>query len=134
MQASTKGPSPRVSKRGIVSSVAFVAAYFAARGILEQVGVSDGVRIAAAFVPAFPFGWMLWEIVREISVLDELEQRVQLEALAIAFPLTLILLMTLGLLEIAVALPPEDLGYRHVWAMLPVLYYGGLVIAKKRYQ
>jgi hypothetical protein len=66
--------------------------------------------------------------------MDELEQRIQLEALALAFPLTLILLMTLGLLEIAIELPAEDLSYRHVWAMLPALYFLGLTLARKRYR
>jgi hypothetical protein len=112
----------------------FVLAWFAARAFLEMEGTGEVARIAAALLPVAPFAWLLWEIVRGVRSMDELEQRIQLEALALAFPLTLILLMTLGLLEIAIELPAEDLSYRHVWAMLPALYFLGLTLARKRYR
>ena len=41
--------------------------------------------------------------------------------------------MTLGLLEIAMPLDPADWSYRHVWAMMPLLYIG-LWRANRRYQ
>jgi hypothetical protein len=91
------------------------------------------MRVLAALLPVPPFVWMLWKFVRRVRAMDELEWRIQLEALALAFPLTLILLMILGLLEMAIPLPPEDLGFRHVWLMLPVLYFIGLALARRRY-
>ena len=91
------------------------------------------MRVWAALLPVPAFAWMLWEIIKGVRVMDELQQRIQLEALAVAYPLALILLMTLGLLEIAITLPPEDLSYRHVWAALPLFYFIGLAIARKRY-
>ncbi len=122
------------SKRGLISAVTFVAAFFVARGILEQEGLSPVVRVLAALLPVIPFSLMLWEIIKGVRSMDELEQRIHLEALAVAFPLTLIFLMTLGLLQLAINLPAEDLSYRHVWAMLPILYFGGLALARRRYQ
>jgi hypothetical protein len=133
MEQETGGGKARKKGHGLVSMIVFILAYFAARGFLEMGGVPDAARVVAALVPVSPFAWMLWEIVRGIRAMDELEQRIQLEALALAFPLALILLMTLGLLEIAVSLPPEDLSYRHVWAMLPAFYFLGLTLARKRY-
>jgi len=44
----------------------------------------------------------------------------------------MILLMTLGLSELATKLPPEDFSYRHVWAFLALFYFGGLVLARRR--
>jgi hypothetical protein len=43
-------------------------------------------------------------------------------------------LMTIGLLDIAVPLPPQDFSLRHVWTVLPLLYYAGLWRAKRRYE
>lgn len=54
--------------------------------------------------------------------------------MALAFPMATVALMVLGLLEIAVHLPPEDLSYRHVWALMPMMYFLGLGIARRRYQ
>jgi len=123
----------RKSHRGLLSAVFFVLAYLAARIVLKQEEFDELVRVLAALLPVVPFAWMLWEFIKGIQGMDELKQRIQLEALVVAFPLTLILLMTLGLLEIAIKLPPEDLSYRHVWAMLPLFYYLGLAFAKRRY-
>ena len=122
------------SYKGLIATILFVLAYFGARGVLEQEGIAPGLRIAAALMPVAPFAWTLWEIIKGVRTMDELEQRIQLEALAVAFPLSLILLMTLGLLEIATKLPAEDLSYRHVWTMLPLFYFLGLALAKRRYQ
>jgi cytochrome c oxidase assembly factor CtaG len=122
------------SSHGLISASLFILAYFIARIILKQDEMPEPMRILTALLPVIPFVWMLWEIVKNVRSLDELEQRIQLEALALAFPLTLILLMLLGLLELATRLPPEDLSYRHVWAMLPIFYFLGLVLARRRYR
>lgn len=58
---------------------------------------------------------------------------IQLRALAFAFPATWVLLLTLGLLELAVELPAGDLSYRHVWALMPILYFAGVLLAKRQW-
>lgn len=127
-------PEARESRGGMFAAIVFVVAYFAARAILKVDDLDTSLRVVAALLPVAPFCWMLWEIVKGVRGMDELEQRIQLEALALAYPLVLILLMTLGLLEIAIELPPEDLSYRHVWAMLPLFYFAGLMRARRRYR
>lgn len=111
---------------------AWFTAWAGARILLESSGPT-WLRIVAALTPAPLAGVALLTIVRGARELDELEQRIQLEALAIAFVLALLLLMTLGLMELAVTLNPADWSYRHVWAMMPVLYFGGLTFARRRY-
>jgi hypothetical protein len=114
-------------------AVLFVGSYFIARGVLEQQHWSVWLRLLSVIPPIAFFALMLWSIIRGVQQLDELEQRIQLLALAVAFPLTLLLLMTLGLLELVIKLPPQDLSYRHVWAIVPIFYFFGIVIARKRY-
>jgi len=122
------------SHKGLISAICFGLSWLIARIVLEQRDLAEPIRVVAALLPVLPFAWLLWEIIRGVRKMDELEQRIQLEALAVAFPLALILLMTLGLLEIAIKLPPEDLSYRHVWAILPAFYFLGLSLAKRRYR
>lgn len=119
---------------GFIAAVLFVLAYFTARMVLNQPEAGPALRIVFALLPVVPFIWMLWTIIKSIRALDELEQRIQLEALAVAYPLVLVFLMTLGLLEIAIDLPPQDFSYRHVWAMLPLFYFIGLLMARRRYR
>ena len=108
--------------------------YFAARGMLEMDGLSSWVRAGIALAPLPAFAWFLREFIRSVSGTDELERRIQLEALAVAFPLTLLLLMTLGLLQIAIDLSMDDWSYRHIWPFLYVFYLMGLMRARRRYQ
>ena len=126
---------PQTGRRWpLFASILFLVAYLAARAVLAVPETDRWLRILVALLPVGPFVGLLYGLARGVRRLDELEQRIQLEALALAFPLAMILLLTLGLLEIAVPLPPEDFSYRHVWAMLPVLYFIGLIVATRRYQ
>lgn len=112
------------------------ASYIAARAALDvelQLGPT-WLRVAAALFPVIPTAFALWAIAAALRESDELQRRVHLEALAIAYPLAILLLMTLGLLELAVGLKPEDWSYRHVWIYLPIFYFLGLFIAWRRYK
>ncbi len=92
------------------------------------------LRVAAALLPVLPTAVFLWFVVSAVRGLDELHRRVHLEALAIAYPLAILLLVTLGFLQLAIDLSPENWSYRHVWAYLPIFYCLGLVIAWRRYR
>ena len=108
-------------------------AWLGARMVLESASVPTWGRVMAALAPAPIAGAALYTIIRGARELDELEQRIQLEALAFAFVLAVLLLMTLGLMELAITLNRDDWSYRHVWAMLPMLYFAGLALARRRY-
>jgi hypothetical protein len=122
-----------VGNRVAISATAALLVFFAARFGLELSALPVAARVIVAIAPVPVFGWFLWEFVQSVRQADELERRVQLEALAVAFPLALLLVMTLGLLQIAVPLPPDDWSYRHIWPLLYVFYLIGLTIARKRY-
>ena len=112
--------------------VAWFVSWIAARVILEST-VPGWMRVVAALLPTPLAGAALLAIIRSARELDELEKRIQLEALAFAFVLAVLLLMTLGLLELAIQLNRDDWSYRHIWAILPTFYFGGLLIARRRY-
>ena len=118
----------------LVTAAVFAASYVAATWALKGLEMSSVARIAIAISP-FPF--FVAFLVAEIRVLrrvDELERRIQLEALALAFPAAILLLMALALLERAIPLSPLDWSYRHVWCFLPLFYFAGLGIARRRYR
>jgi hypothetical protein len=133
MSAKTVASTSAVFARPALWVSAWFAAWIGARFVLESGAVPVWARIAAAAAPAPIAGVALLTILRGARELDELEQRIQLEALAIAFVLGLLLIMTLGLLELAITLNRDDWSYRHVWAMLPLFYLVGLFVSRKRY-
>lgn len=124
----------RTEWMGLTVASVWVLTYFAARFALEIEGLSQTARLAAALAPMLPFVGCLVMIVRGVASLDELQRRIHFEALAVAFPLTLVLLMTLGLLDLAMELPKDNLSYRHIWPFAAAFYFAGLVLAKRRYR
>jgi hypothetical protein len=117
----------------LISCISFVLSYGVARGLLEQ-PLEKPLAIAAALFPVPFFVWWLVMLVRSAKYLDELQRRIHLEALTVAYPLVLVFLLTLGLLELAIELNPDDWSYRHAWAYMPLFYFIGLGMARKRYE
>jgi len=117
-----------------VLTILWIVTYFFARGFLNDPGPSTAVRVAVALLPIPFFAGALWRFIGFLRAADEFERRIHLEALAVAFPLTMLLLMILALLQRAVTLKFEDWSYAHVWYYLPIFYLGGLALARRRYQ
>lgn len=65
--------------------------------------------------------------------MDEVQIKIQLEAVVIAFSLGLMLLMTLGLLDLFITLNKEDWSYRHIVPLFATFYFTGLYISKRKY-
>lgn len=114
-----------------VASAALV--YLAARLTLEIQSIGTAWRIGAAIAPVLAFGWLMYELLRSSRDLDEMQKRIQLEALATAYSLVFLLLMLLGLLELAIPLNRNDWAYRHVWQMQGLIYLAGVIFAYRRY-
>lgn len=114
--------------------VGWVVVYIVCLLVVKETDVPRGVGIALAFAPILPFLAFLRILGRVSREADELHQRVQLEALAFAYPAMMVLLMTLGLLELVVPLSPDDFSLRHLWAYMPALYFAGLALAWRRYK
>jgi hypothetical protein len=117
----------------LTRGVLWMATYAASRGLLEVVA-EPWLRVAISLAPTPVFAWFLWTWVKGVVRMDELERRIELEALAFAFPVSLVFLATLGLLDVAVTLDPNDFSLRNVWLMMPMLYYLGLWRAQRRYR
>ena len=116
-----------------IAGALWLVLYFVARFGLESTALATWQRVAMALLPVPVFVWFLWAVAQWMKRSDELERRIQLEALSIAFPLTVLLIMTLGLLQLAIDLSIDDWSYRHLWPIIYVFYFFGLMRARKRY-
>lgn len=134
-QAGEFGPHGRrgISRTAGVAVLVWMVLFLIARFSLESSVWSPATRVTIALLPLPAFAWFLWAFVQGVREADELERRIQLEALAVAFPLTALLFMTLGLMQIAVPLSPDDWSYRHTWPLIYVFYIVGLMAARRRY-
>lgn len=115
-------------------AVVWILTYFVARGVLESADLSSTVRVIVALIPAVPFAAFLWLFITNIGQMDEMERKIQMEAMAFAFPMAVLLLMILGLMQLAIPLSPDDWSYRHVWSFLPIFYFAGVALAWRKYK
>ena len=95
-----------------------------ARGSKERIAFALIQGVATAVVIVMPW--------RGLKQLDEMQQRIQLEALSIAFVGTALLGSTYGFLENA-GLPRLEWG-GFIWPVMVLLWAIGTVIACRRYR
>ena len=84
-----------------------------------------------ALSPMVPGIFVIWVVLRQLRRLDELQCRIQMEAIAFAFIGTAFLTFGYGFLE--------GLGYPRmsqfvVWPTMAVLWIVGRIVASRRYQ
>ena len=99
--------------------------------LLTHTDVARPWRDVVALSPMIPAAAMAWIILRELRRMDELQRRIQLEALGFSFAGTAILTFSYGFLE---SLGYPRLSMFTVWPILAVLWVVGLVLARRRYQ
>jgi hypothetical protein len=119
--------------RLLIRGLLWASIYLLSRGLLALPLDQTWMRVIAALLPAPFFVWYLVTWSKGAAAMDELQRRIELEALGFAFPATVVYLMTIGLLDLAITLPPEDFSLHHTWLVMPLLYYIGLIRAKRRY-
>jgi hypothetical protein len=119
--------------RLLVRGLLWISIYLLSRGLLELTAFAPPVRVAIALLPLPFFVWYLWTWMKGVGEMDELQRRIELEALGFAFPATLVFLMKVGLMDLAIGIDPENFSLHNLWLMLPVLYYIGLWRAQRRY-
>ncbi|OLF52877.1 hypothetical protein [Pseudomonas chlororaphis] len=92
---------------------------------------SSAGRIAVSLIPVAPMIAMAVVVIRQLRRLDELAQRIQLNALGIAFVCTALITFSYGFLEIA-GLP--RLSMFMVWPIMGSVWLIATLLGNRRYQ
>lgn len=109
---------------------AYIALLVGSLFVLPQ--VSDPLaRTLVALSPMLPAVLLVFTVVRQLRRIDEFQQRIQLEALGLAFAGTAVLSFGYGFLE-NVGFP--ELTMFAVWPLMATLWVIGLCISHLRYR
>ncbi len=99
--------------------------------LLQHSEFAPGWRAAIALTPMLACLAAAWVILREIRRMDELQRRIQFEALGFAFAVTALATFSYGFLE---GLGWPRLSMFSVWPLMGGLWVVGLVLARRRYR
>ena len=111
----------------------FLASYIAARAGIEKTEPGSGAALAFALLPVPVFALLIWGYTRAVRSMDELGRRIQLEALALAFPIALMVAFTAGLLDLAGFHGEGNWDLPRLWPMLLFPYFIGIWRGQRRY-
>jgi len=123
------------SRRYLIEMTSALAVYGAllvgSIELLTHAAMASPWRDLVALAPMIPAAAVAWIVLRELRRMDELQRRIQLEALGFSFAGTAILTFSYGFLE---GLGYPRLSMFTVWPILAVLWVVGLALARRRYQ
>ncbi len=117
----------------LLFAVLWVVTYSISLLSLKKLSLDTTTGIILSFLPVVTFALFIYHTIKGVASMDEVQIRIQMEAAVIAFSLGLLMLMTLGLLDLPVPLNKEDWGYRHLIPYFALFYFVGLFISKRKY-
>lgn len=117
----------------IIFALIHGATYLPAVWLLKHRVFEQPVSIIIAIVPIITFAIFIFKFIKAFSVMDEVKQRVQLEAVVIGFSLIAVLMMTLFLLDLCSISIPVWFGYGYLVCYCWLFYFVGWFISKKKY-
>ena len=129
MNKQKKHVNDRVIVYAVIWSLSYIGSLFA----LKTLDISQSAGIILTLVTILAFSLFIYKYYRSIYFMDEVQVKIQMEAVVIAFSLGLLLLMTLGLLELRIQLNKDDWSYRHLFPMFIAFYFIGLLISRNKY-
>lgn len=121
------------SQQSIIFALVHGATYLPAVWLLKHHVIGQPVSFIIALVPVVTFAIFIFKLIKEFSVMDEVKQRVQFEAVVIGFSLTAMLMMILFLLSLCGISSPGWFGYAYLVCYCWLFYFVGWFISKKKY-
>lgn len=101
---------------------------------LSRYSVSIPIVLLIIAVNALLFGTYSIKFIQSIKLLDEVQIRIQLEAVTVAFALSLLLVMVLGMLGLVKNLGLDSISYLYIFPLFFLFYFIGLFISKRKYR
>ncbi|WAC14857.1 hypothetical protein [Dyadobacter pollutisoli] len=119
--------------QSVIFALIHGATYLPAVWLLKNREFSQPVSVIIAVVPIAMFAIFIFKLIKAFSTMDEVKQRVQLEAVVIGFSLTVMLLMILFLLSLCGISKPDWFAYGHLVVYCWLFYFIGWFISGKKY-
>lgn len=122
-----------LNERILIYAILWCLSYIGSIFAIKMLTIPIEASIMLTIVSASTFALFIYKFFRSIYFMDEIQIKLQMEAFVLAFALGLLLLMTLGLIDLYLDLNPQDWNYRFLVPIFILFYFIGLFIAKRKY-
>ena len=113
-----------------VAMVCYVVLLLLSVFLLKEMDPASLFRVPVALLPMIPAIGICWVVIRQLRSMDELQRKIQFEALSWAFGLTAVTTFSYGFLE-TIGFP--KLSYFLIWPVMAAFWIVALSASKKRY-
>lgn len=101
---------------------------------LSRYSLSVPIALFIIAINALLFGVYTAKLIQTIKSLDEVQIRIQLEAVSVAFVLSLLLVMILDMVGLVGDLKLDNISFLYIFPLLFFFYLIGLFISKRKYR
>jgi hypothetical protein len=126
-------PEKKLKKIALTSALVWAISYIACMLIVKKTHPPMAVSIGLAVLLVLGFAWFLYNHIRRIAAMDELQRRTHLEGTAVAFCINLLVTMVMSILQSVGKLDAGVIGFQELVPLYTLTYVGGLLWARKRY-
>jgi hypothetical protein len=119
-------------RRTLLLGAVYCATVIAVAAAFAYKLVPAPLAIPVALLPLVPAAFIPLVMLEKIRAMDELQRKIQLEAMAFAFALTAVLSLAYGFLELFANFP--EVNWVWVWPLLGACQAAGIVMGRRRYR
>jgi hypothetical protein len=123
-----------VSERVLIYAILWCICYIGSLFAIKTLSLSIAVNTLLTLISVLAFSVFIYKYYRSIFFMDEVQIKMQMEAVVFAFSMGLLLISTLGLLDLYIKLNANDWNYRFLVPIFILFYFIGLIIAKRKYR
>ncbi|HEX5665109.1 MAG TPA: hypothetical protein VFX93_16670 [Xanthomonadaceae bacterium] len=133
--SATPAQRQRYLRAFLPAMAAYVVVLFASVWLLRRIDDPVWLRALIALTPVVPIVLALRAVVRYIREIDELQQRIELEAVSIATALVSLAYLAAGFLQLAKLIAvPADIAMIWVFPLICLCYGIAKVLVARRYR
>lgn len=126
-------PRKHINDRVPVYALIWALSYIGSLLAFKSLELPTAAGIVLTITTTLAFAVFLYKYYRSIFFMDEVQIKIQMEAVVFAFAIGLMLMMILGLLDMFIVLNQKDWNYRNLLPLLIAFYFIGLFISKRKY-
>jgi hypothetical protein len=127
--------SPSGTRAFILRALAVAGAYVAVTSAVAFAFIEKCIpaplTIPAALLPIVPAAFFPFILLDRIRACDELQRKIQFEAIAFAFAMAALLTLSYGFLQAFANFP--DVNWVWVWPVMGLMWAIGVLIGRRRY-